>query len=151
MLQDDPNILTYYNKLFKRLEGRKNGPFKMGSLMNLRNNELTLYASFAILYERTHTSAEIVEFHEKFAKERGLETRVELYRKLKRYDAAIEDLTKILETTKSKPYRLMERGDLYVLTNRFDKAVDDYEAAKEIDNELLDIDEKILSAKQKMR
>ncbi|HLM61479.1 MAG TPA: hypothetical protein VK308_11805 [Pyrinomonadaceae bacterium] len=151
-LKDEPNIETYFETLFKFMEERRKGPSTMGSMMMLYRDRVTLYTDYATFYEERRTPAETNALFDKYAKDLGLETRSEIYKKLGKYDAAISDLTKVLESTQYKDTYLMKRGDVYVLTQRFDQAIADYKAAKEISDEesfQQNANEKIAEAKLK--
>lgn len=150
-LKGDPRIFTYYDELFKFLEQLEYSPSTMASLIADQSLKITLFAHYAMLYEERESSAAAALF-DRYASELGLENRADVYREMRRFDAAIEDLSKVLEYTKNKSYYLVKRGDLYVLANQPDKAIADYKSAKAIDKDLNPqiLDEKIEAAKKKI-
>lgn len=105
-LKDDANIYNYYDELFKYFEEKREGPSTLGSSLMLHSFWLNLYANYTILYEEKRTPAEVTALFNKIEKKIGLENRAEIYKILGRYNLAIKDLSKVLESTKHKPHYL---------------------------------------------
>jgi tetratricopeptide (TPR) repeat protein len=59
-------------------------------------------------------------------------SRAGFYMRRGRYQEAIDDLTYLVRIGKTSKDILFERGDLYVLTKQYDKAIEDYERAKSL-------------------
>ncbi len=81
----------------------------------------------------------------------GYSYRAQFYQKIGQYQKAIDDLT-FINSGREIPITsvLVRRGDLYILTKEFDKAVADYETAKTFDKSIeAKMNEKIAAAKQK--
>jgi tetratricopeptide (TPR) repeat protein len=77
--------------------------------------------------------------------------RASFYKKLGKYQEAIDDLTFVLSKLSKHSEALIERGDLYALTKQLDNAITDYESAKAIDKNIeAKMNEKIAEVKQKM-
>lgn len=78
--------------------------------------------------------------------------RVNFYKKIGKYQEAINDLTSVISNMEKPGGEVfMQRGDLYVLTSQFDQAIADYETAKIINPKLAaDANEKIAATKQKI-
>lgn len=151
-LKDDSNIYDYYEELFRFVESKKEGPATFGSGMLLYSLKINLYSNYASLYQAKKTPKEVEALFEKYANYLGLEVRADIYTKLKNYDAAIKDLTKVLTTTRFPVNCLYKRADLFVLTNRFRRAIADYETIKLIDNDLAEpINEKIIKVQNKIK
>lgn len=150
-LKNDPNIYSYYDELFKYFEDMREGPSTMAGQLILRSYWLNLYANYAKLYEEKRTLAEVADLFNKIEREGGLQNRAEIYEMLGRYNLAIKDISKLIESSDEKSYKLLQRGDLYALNNQFKAALADYEMAKKLDKEVKDrANEKIALAKKKM-
>ncbi len=150
-LKDDPCIFEYYDRIFNLLEERKEGPSTTGSGYHWHSVWVAMHTGYAKVYEEKHTAAETKAFFDKFALDYSLGTRADIYKELGKYDAAINDLTKILQTTKCRATCLLGRGDLYFLNKQYEKALSDYEAALKNDENLRrNLGEKIALAKKKL-
>jgi tetratricopeptide (TPR) repeat protein len=149
-LKDDPKIFAYYESLFAIIEQLRKKEF--GSVIGLSMRYLMdcdLYARYALVYEEKHTPAETSVLFDKYAKEFSLEKRAEVFKRMKKYELAVRDLTEVLKTTQTQPHYLIFRGDVYLSLKQFDKAIADYEAAGRIDKEYSDsVREKISEAKK---
>ena len=135
-LKDDPNIYNYYRRFFESVDPHKEYPVTFGSAMHRNLLRINLYANYAKFYESKKTSDETVALFDKYAKDLGLESRAAIYQKLGKFEAAIADLTKVLETTKYPTGVLFKRAELHILINQFELAIADYEAIKLIEPDL---------------
>lgn len=170
-LNNDKRIFEYYNQIFdvlgrkveesvenfrqtetyKRLKpGERFHLFQVDKLRTLMINCAELYAERGQPEKGVQLFDKIINFGSE-PKWINYWLRVYFYKKIGKYQEAINDLTTV-NSDREKPSAkaFMQRGDLYVLTNQFDKAIADYETAKTIDIKLeAEANEKIVKTKQK--
>lgn len=175
-LREDERIFDYYNRIFDVL-GEKvklcnkycgKGEYKIRDIntdeevdfgqfagnANLRD----LMIDCANLYVEKGEPEKAVELFGRIVKLKqptwaGYWDRARFYKKLGKYQEAIDDLTTIINLKNAKPLTasLVQRADLYVLTNEFDKAIADYESVKVIDKNLEgQMNARIVLVRQKM-
>lgn len=150
-LKDNANIYNYYDKLFDYIEEQREAPSTTGASFYRRFFWLTLYVNYMILYEEKRTPAEVAALSNQIEVENGLVTRAEIYKMMGRYDSAIRDLSKSLQASDEKSYKLLARGDLYLLNNQFKESLADYETAKKLNKEIKDYaSEKIAAVRKKI-
>ena len=153
-LRNDPNIETYHRKLMADNE-RTRQFSNISVMMSQYSTRVILYADYATLYEETRTPAETNALYDKYEKDLGLRVRADIYRKMGKYDAAIADLTKLLESAddKDKYDYLAQRGNVYVAAQAFDKAIKEYKSARSAttneDSQRV-MNERIMAAKVKI-
>lgn len=131
-LKDDPKIDEHFDKLFKFLEERKDGPMTTGTAMALQRDRLILYADYAQYYRENHNAAEVDRLFDKYEKELGLYGRAGVYERLGNYDAATADLIKSLKSAAKVGEYLKNCGDSYFIFGKLEKSIELYEAAKKI-------------------
>lgn len=170
-LNNDKRIFEYYNQIFdvlgrkveesvenfrqtetyKRLKpGERFHLFQVDKLRTLMINCAELYAERGQPEKGVQLFDKIINFDSE-PKWINYWLRAYFYKKIGKYQEAINDLTTV-NSDREKPSAeaFMQRGDLYVLTNQFDKAIADYETAKTIDIKLeAEANEKIVKTKQK--
>jgi tetratricopeptide (TPR) repeat protein len=130
-LQDDPDIYSYYDRLFRILEERGRGGLTNGTSIQLFLLKINLYVNQARLYENKLSQSEIDVYWAKFAADKGLSTRAMVYQKLGKYDDAIKDLTSVIESDRTDNLsNFIQRGDLNILAGHLNEALSDYESAK---------------------
>lgn len=153
-LRNDPKIEKYYRDLMA--DNERITPFSSSwGLMGLYSTRTILYADYATLYEETRPPAEVNALYNKYEKDLGLPMRAEIYRRMGKYDAAIADLTKLLESANDEDrYEyLFQRGNVYLTAKAFDKAIKEYELARSVttdeDSQRV-MNERIMEAKEKV-
>lgn len=158
-LKDDPKIFGYYNEIFRILEERRKTSFISNFMIMTLNEPVTtfLYADYAALFEKNHTKAETAALFDRYAKDLGIYKRVEIYKKLEKYELALKDLDTIMKSIRDKSGKssnIVGRGNIYFLMNQYEKAISEYEKAKkiyqELNYEMTDLDEKIAEAKRRL-
>lgn len=135
-LKNDPNIESYYNKLFEFLKNRyEEGPGGTGMTMAIYKAKTILYADYAKYYKENHNAAEMKTLFDKYEKDLGLYGRAGVYERLENYNAATIDLMKLLKSAEKVSEDLKSRGDVYFNFGQLEKSIKLYEAAKKINND----------------
>lgn len=169
-LKNDKRIFDYYNRIFDVTEGKINAlieqsrrwearfrtPWQLENMSFVGAERFrTLMINCAELYAEKGQPEKGIELFDRIIKLKpewiGYSSRARFYKKLGKYQEAINDLTYI-NSNRDKPIStvLMERGDLYVLTKEFDKAIADYELARAIYKNIEAEADKKISAVMKM-
>jgi tetratricopeptide (TPR) repeat protein len=144
LMGDSDKALQMYNALIESAE-KKSGKQKNEEARTRFNNDLGnfLFARAGLYLSQSNpdaAKADLLKAINYAPTDYNYYRRARVYRELKMYAEAEADLTKALEVFKQfdKIQILIERGDVYVLDQKYDEALKDYQEFLKLDIKLKD-------------
>lgn len=145
LMSNSEIALKIYDKVIasseKKLPKAKNEDEKAQIIRDLTN---FLFSRAGYYLSKSNTElalADLIKVIDYAPQDNNYFRRAKIYREIKMFPEAVADLTKALEVLKQfdKVQILIERGDIYVFTEKYDEALKDYEEALKLDAAIKEI------------